>query len=136
MLVCECSQRSQGWLHGYGIDGCFTFPPGFGRRAPGEGSLALVAGCGWRSALKIIWTLDTVELHPNCLETRTPPGSAVGSCWLKCGAAVGKAVHWIGTFIARTFASVGRCIHSIFASVNSGSRILETPDAVLPWPFE
>lgn len=47
-------------------------------------------------------------------------GSAVGSCWLKCGAAVGKAVHWIGTFIARTFASVGRCIHSIFASVNSG----------------
>ena len=28
-------------------------------------------------------------------------GSAIGSCWLKCGAAVGKAIHTAGAFIAR-----------------------------------
>ena len=28
-------------------------------------------------------------------------GSAIGSCWLKCGAAVGKAIHTAGDFIAR-----------------------------------
>ncbi|CAL1157116.1 unnamed protein product [Cladocopium goreaui] len=47
-------------------------------------------------------------------------GSAIGSCWLKCGAAVGKAIHTAGAFIARLFVNMGRCIHSIFANVNEG----------------
>lgn len=47
-------------------------------------------------------------------------GSAIGSCWLKCGAAVGKGIHTAGTFIGRFFISAGQCIHSIFSSVNQG----------------
>lgn len=47
-------------------------------------------------------------------------GSAVGSCWLKCGAAVGKTIHTVGTFISKTCLSAGRCIHNVFSSVNEG----------------
>ena len=47
-------------------------------------------------------------------------GSAIGSCWLKCGATMSKGIHAMGAFISRIFESIGHCIHSVFSAVNEG----------------
>lgn len=45
-------------------------------------------------------------------------GSAIGSCWLKCGTAVGKTIHSAGAFIARLCVNLGGFIHSMFLHIN------------------
>ena len=45
-------------------------------------------------------------------------GSAIGSCWLKCGTAIGKTIHSAGAFIARLCVNLGGFIHSMFLHIN------------------